>query len=78
MGRQWKCGGGITLRRRGHDHDDNRERQSNADKVAEPARMSYSEFVEPGYRYIYKVTVLDEYGIGGKDSNIVKFDHYPD
>ena len=42
---------------------------------SEPVRMSYSEFVEPGYRYIYKVTVFDEYGIGGKDSNIVKFDH---
>lgn len=41
-------------------------------------RMSYTEFVEPGYRYIYKVTVFDEYGIGGKDSNIVKFDHRSD
>lgn len=39
------------------------------------SRMSYTELVEPGYRYIYKVTVFDEYGIGGKDSNIVKFDH---
>ena len=38
-------------------------------------RMSYTEFVEPGYRYIYKVTVFDEYGLGGRDSNIVKFDH---
>jgi hypothetical protein len=37
-------------------------------------RMSYTEFVESGYRYIYKVIVFDEYGIGGKDSNIVKFD----
>ena len=43
-----------------------------------PIRMSYSESVERGYRYIYKVTVLDEQGIGGKDSNIVKFDHYLD
>ena len=42
---------------------------------SKPVRMSYSEFIEPGYRYIYKVAVLDEYGIGGKDSNIVKFDH---
>ena len=42
---------------------------------SEPIRMSYTEFVETGYRYIYKVTVLDEYGIAGKDSNIVKFDH---
>jgi hypothetical protein len=45
---------------------------------SEPIRMSYSESVEPGYRYFYKVTVFDEYGIGGKDSNIVKFDHHPD
>jgi hypothetical protein len=45
---------------------------------SKPTRMSYTEFVEPGYRYIYKVTVYDEYGIGGKDSNVVKFDHYPD
>ena len=42
---------------------------------SKPTRMSYTEFVEPGYRYIYKVTVYDEYGIGGKDSNVVKFDH---
>ena len=45
---------------------------------SEPIRMSYSEFIEPGYRYIYKVTVFDEHGIGGKDSNIVKLDHYSD
>ena len=45
---------------------------------SKPIRMSYSEFVEAGYRYIYKVIVFDEYGIAGKDSNIVKFDHYPD
>ena len=38
-------------------------------------RMSYTESIEPGYRYIYKVIVYDEYGIGGKDSNIVKFDY---
>ena len=45
---------------------------------SKPTRMSYTEFVEPGYRYIYKVTVYDEYGIGGKDSNVVKFDHWSD
>jgi hypothetical protein len=45
---------------------------------SKPIRISYSELVEAGYRYIYKVIVFDEYGIGGKDSNIVKFDHYPD
>lgn len=48
------------------------QKRSDRDKTK---RMSYTEFVEPGYRYIYKVTVFDEYGIGGKDSNIVKFDH---
>ena len=42
---------------------------------SKPTRMSYTESIEPGYRYIYKVTVYDEYGIGGKDSNIVKFDY---
>jgi hypothetical protein len=45
---------------------------------SKPTRMSYTEFVESGYRYIYKVNVFDEYGLGGRDSNIVKFDHYPD
>ena len=41
----------------------------------EPIRMSYTEFVETGYHYVYKVAVFDENGIGGKDSNIVRFDH---
>jgi predicted small lipoprotein YifL len=45
---------------------------------SEPIRMRYAESVEPGYRYIYKVTVYDEYGIAGKDSNVVKFDLHPD
>jgi hypothetical protein len=49
-------------------------RQKGSDD-SKPLRMSFTEFVEPGYRYIYKVTVFDEYGMGGKDSNIVKFDH---
>ena len=44
-------------------------------KKSEPVPMSYTEFVETGYRYIYKVIVFDEYGIGGNDSNMVKFDH---
>ena len=42
---------------------------------SQPIRMSYTEFVETGYHYVYKVTVFDENGIGGKDSNIVRFDH---
>ena len=40
-----------------------------------PIRMSYTEFVETGYHYVYKVAIFDENGIGGKDSNIVRFDH---
>lgn len=44
----------------------------------EPVKMSYTEFVETGYRYIYKVIVFDEYGFRGRGSNIVKFDHYSD
>ena len=42
---------------------------------SQPIRMSYTEFVETGYHYVYKVTVFDENGIGGKGSNIVRFDH---
>lgn len=42
---------------------------------SKPIRMSYTEFVETGYHYVFKVTVFDENGIGGKDSNIVRFDH---
>jgi hypothetical protein len=49
--------------------------QKKQTEKSEPIRMRYAESVEPGYRYIYKVTVYDEYGIAGKDSNVVKFDH---
>ena len=42
---------------------------------SKPIRMRYSEVVEPGYRYVYKVIVFDEYGFDGRDSNVVKFDH---
>ena len=45
---------------------------------SKPIRMSFTEFVETGYHYVYKVTVFDEIGIGGKDSNIVRFDLHPD
>jgi len=41
-------------------------------------KMNYAEFLEPGYRYYYKVICYDEYGIGGQDSNVVQFDHNPD
>jgi hypothetical protein len=37
--------------------------------------MRFTEVLEPGYRYIYKVIAYDEDGEGSKDSNTVKFDH---
>jgi hypothetical protein len=42
---------------------------------SEPVKMRYTEPVETGYRYIFKVIVYDENGNGSRDSNIVKFDH---
>jgi hypothetical protein len=42
---------------------------------ARPTRMSFTEILEPGYRYIYKVVVYDEDGMYSKDSNFVKLDH---
>ena len=41
----------------------------------ESTRMRFTEVLEPGYRYIYKVILYDQDGQGGKDSNTVKFDH---
>ena len=41
---------------------------------AKPKKMNYTETVEPGYHYLYKVIVVDEYGISGKDSNLIQFD----
>lgn len=46
-----------------------------APEHAESGALRFTEVVEPGYRYSYKVIVFDKYGIGGKDSNIVEFDH---
>ena len=40
-----------------------------------PRRLQYSEIIDSGYRYIYKVILFDEYGYSGKASNSVKFDH---
>jgi hypothetical protein len=42
---------------------------------SEPRTLYYTETIDTGYRYIYTVIVFDKYGIGGKESNIVKFDH---
>jgi hypothetical protein len=44
---------------------------------SKPIRMRFTEVLEPGYRYIYKVSAYDEDGEGSKDSNTVKFDHIP-
>ena len=41
---------------------------------SKPLRMRHAESVEPGYRYIFKVIVLDEFGITSQDSNIIDFD----
>lgn len=35
--------------------------------------MSFTEVIEPGYRYIYKVVVYNQAGVGGKDSNLIEF-----
>ena len=37
--------------------------------------LRYTEKIDLGYRYIYKVIVFDKYGIGSKNSNVVQFDH---
>jgi hypothetical protein len=51
--------------------------QMKRSETSKPTRMRFTEVLEPGYRYIYKVIVYDEDGMGSKDSNTVKFDHYP-
>jgi hypothetical protein len=38
-----------------------------------PNTMSYTEVLQRGYRYIYKVVIYNKEGIGGKDSNTVEF-----
>ena len=40
-----------------------------------PRTLRYSEKIDPGYRYIYKVIVFDKYGIGSKNSNVVQFNY---
>lgn len=37
--------------------------------------MTYTEFLERGFRYRYKVTVYTHQGTAGSDSNIVDFEH---
>ena len=46
-------------------------------ETSKPIRMRYTEVLEPGYRYIYKVISYDADGERSEDSNIIKFDHIP-
>jgi len=40
---------------------------------SESSTMTFTEVLERGYRYIYKVIVYNRDGLGGKDSNTVEF-----
>jgi hypothetical protein len=40
---------------------------------SESSTMTFTEALERGYRYIYKVVVYNRDGLGGKDSNTVEF-----
>ena len=42
-------------------------------KKSGSTKMSYTVVLEQGYRYVYKVNVYNEDGIGGQDSNTVEF-----
>ena len=33
----------------------------------------FSQTIEPGYRYIYKVTAYNDDGVAGQDSNLIDF-----
>jgi hypothetical protein len=37
------------------------------------APLVFSQTIEPGYRYIYKVKAYDDEGVGSRDSNFVEF-----
>jgi hypothetical protein len=47
--------------------------QMNRLEKSRSSTMSFTEVLERGYRYIYKVIVYNKDGIGGKDSNTVEF-----
>jgi predicted small lipoprotein YifL len=49
--------------------------QMKQSEKSKPTRMSFTEVLEPGYRYIYKVIVYDKNGMGSQGSNTVEFDH---
>jgi hypothetical protein len=49
--------------------------QMKRSEKSKPTRLRFTEVLEPGYRYIYKVILYDQDGRGSKASNPVKFDH---
>jgi hypothetical protein len=49
--------------------------QMKQSEKSKPTRMSFTEVLEPGYRYIYKVIGYDEDGMGSQESNTVEFNH---
>jgi hypothetical protein len=49
--------------------------QMKRSEKSKPTRLRFTEVLEPGYRYIYKVIAYDKEGESSADSNIIKFDH---
>jgi len=49
--------------------------ESKGPDKSKPLKMRFTELIEPGYRYIYKVIAYDKNGEGRKDSNFVQFDY---
>ena len=44
------------------------------DVPAQPGpAVVYTDTIEPGYRYIYKVVAYDDDGVTGRDSNVIDF-----
>jgi hypothetical protein len=48
--------------------------QMKRSEKSRPTRLRFTEVLEPGYRYIYKVIAYDQDGEGSNDSNTVEFD----
>ena len=49
--------------------------QMKSSEKSKPTRLRFTETLEPGYRYIYKVIAYDRDGESSQDSNTVEFDH---
>ena len=45
--------------------------EDNLENIGKDRRIFYTETLEKGYRYIYKVVVYTNNGVTGKDSNII-------